>query len=131
MKISIKKLLFAPVLIVLLAAGCNAQSDASSNQSNSASSESSSLVEANTVQIKDFKFNPATLTIKKGTTITWTNQDDARHNVVAQGDNASTGPKSELLGQGEKYTFTFDTVGTFEYLCEPHPYMKGSVVVTE
>lgn len=121
-----KKLLLVPTLIILLAAGCNAKTvPANSN------TVSESPVELNSVKIKDYKFGPATLTIKKGTTVTWENQDTAHHNVVAQGDNAATGPKSKLLAQGEKYSYTFNTVGNYDYLCEPHPYMTGSIVVTE
>jgi len=78
--------------------------------------------------IKDFAFMPETLKVKKGTTITWTNQDSARHNVFSEDEG---GPQGELLAKGESYSFTFDTVGTFSYICEPHPYMKGTVEVTE
>lgn len=80
------------------------------------------------MDIKGFAFANKTIKIKKGTKVTWTNQDDARHNVVAKEDGGPMGP---LLGKGENYSFTFDTVGTFNYNCEPHPYMKGVVNVVE
>ncbi len=80
--------------------------------------------------ISGYAFNPKKLTVKKGTTVTWTNRDEAKHNVVAvkAGAGAPAGP---LLAKGQSYAFTFDQVGSFEYLCEPHPYMKASVEVVE
>lgn len=145
------KVIVMTAAIVFLAAGCNS-ADNTMNENGNANSEMSNMgngnantttnVNANTmdtmppqsvskVEIMGFKFAPATITVKKGTTVTWTNQDEARHNVVAQGLNASTGPKSELFGKGESYSYTFDTVGEYMYLCEPHPNMIGTVVVTE
>lgn len=84
--------------------------------------------EDNAVIIQDFKYGPETITVKAGTTVTWTNQDTIRHNVVTDGEDGPNGP---LLAQGESYSFTFDTPGTYEYYCQPHPYMKATVVVTE
>lgn len=83
--------------------------------------------------IRDFSFQPKTLKIRKGTAVTWTNNDTAKHNVIADGEAVAGGPPADnpLLGKGESYTFTFNTFGTFSYLCRPHPYMKGSVEVTE
>lgn len=82
---------------------------------------------ANAVTIQDYAYGPAKLVVKKGTTVTWTNKDVAKHTVTGK----NGGPKSELFGQNETYSYTFDTVGTFDYFCEPHPYMKASVQVTE
>ncbi len=80
------------------------------------------------MDISNFAFAQKSIKIKKGTKITWTNQDEAHHNVVASEDG---GPKGQLLAKGESYSFTFDTVGTFNYHCEPHPYMKAVVNVIE
>ena len=80
------------------------------------------------VEIEDFAFTPATLTVKKGTTVKWTNKDSVSHTVT--GDE-SGGPDSALLAKGESYSFTFNTVGTFAYHCTPHPSMTAKVVVTE
>lgn len=87
-------------------------------------------VTTNKVDIKEFAYSPATITVKKGTTVTWTNQDSVKHNV-APTDETNDFKASELLGKGESYSATFNTVGTFDYICTPHPYMKGKVVVTE
>ncbi len=84
----------------------------------------------NEVFIQNFAFGPEKLIIKKGTTVKWTNKDDARHDITP--DNPSESFKaSELLAQGESYEFTFNTVGTYSYNCSPHPYMKAMVEVTE
>jgi amicyanin len=75
------------------------------------------------VTIKDFAFGPSSLTVKKGDTVTWTNQDSAPHQI------AGTNFKSEMLSNGGTYSFTFNEAGTFDYHCSIHPLMKGTVVV--
>ena len=77
------------------------------------------------VKIDNFTFSPATLTVKAGTQITWTNGDDIPHTVVSDG-NAF---KSKVLGTGEKFTFTAGKPGTYSYICSIHPNMTGKVVV--
>jgi len=79
--------------------------------------------------ISGFKFAPAKITVKKGTTVEWTNQDSAAHTITA--DIAGTGPDSELFGKNETYRYTFNDIGVFNYHCKPHPSMKGTVEVTE
>lgn len=88
---------------------------------------SGSSSDSQSVTIANFAFSPATLTVKKGTTVTWTNQDSAPHNV--RGTNG--GPSSETLAKGQSYSFTFTTAGTFPYICSIHPNMKATVIVTE
>ncbi|MGW7535853.1 plastocyanin/azurin family copper-binding protein [Amycolatopsis sp. NPDC054798] len=83
---------------------------------------------ANAVAIKDFAFAPAATTVKKGTTVTWTNQDQDAHTVTSTG---SGGPlRSPTLQNGQSYQYTFGTPGTFEYLCTIHPFMTATVTVT-
>lgn len=84
---------------------------------------------APSVTIDSYKFKPNTLTVKKGTTVTWTNNDSAPHTVTS--DNRNAGPASSSFGKGQTYAYTFDTVGTYSYHCGIHPSMAGSVVVTE
>lgn len=87
-------------------------------------------VATNMVEIKDFEYSPGAITVKKGTTVTWTNQDSTRHNIAP--DNETDDFKtSDLLARGETYSVTFNTASTYDYNCTPHPYMKGSVIVTE
>ncbi len=86
---------------------------------------------ANEVYIQNYKFNPSPLKVKKGTTVTWTNKDLARHNIAVDDGQPAGGPTGPLFGQNETFQFTFNTVGTYKYHCEPHPYMHGEVEVTE
>jgi plastocyanin len=77
------------------------------------------------VKIDNFSFTPATLTVKAGTQITWTNGNDIPHTVVS--DDQSF--KSKALDTDEKFTFTASKPGTYSYFCSIHPKMTGKVVV--
>jgi plastocyanin len=77
------------------------------------------------VKIDNFAFTPATLTVKAGTQITWTNGDDIPHTVVS--DDQSF--KSKVLDTDEKFTFTASKPGTYSYFCSIHPKMTGKLVV--
>lgn len=77
------------------------------------------------VTIKGSAFDPATVTIKVGETVTWTNQDSPTHTVV--GDNNEF--KSGNLATGATFSFKFDTAGTYAYHCSIHPSMTGTVIV--
>jgi plastocyanin len=84
-------------------------------------------VATNTVTIQNFAYAPATVTVKAGTTITWTNQDQDQHTVTAMNGGPFHSPP---LNTGESFHFTFTTPGHFEYLCTIHPFMTATVVVT-
>jgi plastocyanin len=75
------------------------------------------------ISVKDFSFTPATMTVPKGTTITWINNDSAPHQISAAGFS------SERLATGQSFSFTFNTVGTFDYICSIHPSMRGTIIV--
>ncbi len=77
------------------------------------------------VMIEGFKFTPATITVPKGTAVVWTNKDSATHTTSALDGTWD----SENLGRGDTFTFTFSEAGTFDYQCDIHPRMKGTVVV--
>ena len=81
----------------------------------------------NAVKIKDMKFSPATITVKPGTTVTWTNKDDHDHTVVATDESF----KSGNLSHGETFEHKFEKKGKFKYACSYHPRMKGTVVVAD
>lgn len=86
---------------------------------------------ADEVQIKDFLFEPAAITVPAGTKITFTNQDRAPH-------TATSGPSPELRGvfdtgnltKGQSRSVTLAKAGTFAYYCELHAFMKATVIVT-
>jgi len=77
-----------------------------------------------TVSIKDFAFNPATITITKGTKVTWVNEDSAPHTATSEGSF-----DSGTLSKGQSFSYIFAETGTFNYKCSIHPSMKGKVIV--
>lgn len=79
------------------------------------------------VVIDNFAFGPPTLTVPRGTTVTWTNKDDEPHTVVNADDPKLF--KSSALDTGDTFTFTFSKPGTFKYFCTIHPRMQGTVIV--
>jgi plastocyanin len=107
------------------------------NQPKPATTDTSKAIPAqpkavdNNVVIQNYAFSPSVLTVKKDTTVTWTNTDVAKHSVVAEEGQPAGGPSSPLFGKDGTYQFTFTTAGTYKYICGPHPYMHGTVVVTE
>ena len=84
-------------------------------------------VATNTVAIQNFAFSPATVTVKAGTTITWTNRDFDAHTVTAMSAGSFHSP---TLNTGQSFQHTFTTLGRFGYLCTIHPFMTATVVVT-
>jgi plastocyanin len=80
----------------------------------------------NTIEIKDFAFNPQTLTVKSGETITWINRDDEPHTVVSVGKKFQ---KSSALDTDQAFTITAGAPGTYEYFCSVHPKMTGTIVI--
>lgn len=81
-----------------------------------------------TIEIKNFAFNPSLLTVKKGTKVTWVNNDSAPHAVNSDSGNLLN---SGTIAPGQSFSFTFNGIGTTAYHCSLHPTMKGSIVVTK
>ncbi|MEA2512909.1 MAG: hypothetical protein QOJ59_2396 [Thermomicrobiales bacterium] len=81
------------------------------------------------VKIYDFGFDPPTLTIEVGTTVTWTNSGAVQHTTVSFNKGKKTWD-SDIMEAGDTYSFTFDRPGTFDYLCGLHPNMKAVIKVT-
>jgi plastocyanin len=79
----------------------------------------------NAVTIQNFAFNPSTIEVAVGTTVTWTNMDTASHTVTA--DDGSF--DSKALATGATFQQTFSTAGTFTYHCSIHTSMKATVTV--
>lgn len=95
---------------------------------NPARANTSSEPAATEVKIDNFTFAPGTITVAKGATVKWTNHDDIPHTVVS--DDKSTF-KSKPLDTDDKFSYTFDKAGTYNYFCSIHPKMTAKVVVTE
>jgi plastocyanin len=78
------------------------------------------------VHIKNFTFSPATITVKSGATVVWTNDDSIEHDITF--DRGAIA--SSTLGHDDTFSHTFATQGTYHYICSIHPFMHGTVVVT-
>ena len=77
------------------------------------------------VTIGNFTFKAPVVTVKAGTTVTWTNGDDIPHTVVSK-DGLF---KSKVLDTGDRFSFTFAKPGQFGYFCSLHPHMTGTIIV--
>jgi plastocyanin len=75
------------------------------------------------VQIIDFSFYPAEVTIVKGGTVTWSQKDGISHTVTGSDFSSSK------LNQGQTYSHTFNEAGTYDYWCTIHSSMRGKVTV--
>jgi plastocyanin len=84
-------------------------------------------VASSTVSIENFAFTPAAITVRAGTTVTWTNKDDEPHSVVSS-DEPMRSPT--LAGQANTFAHTFTKPGRYAYNCGIHPFMHGTVEVT-
>ena len=82
---------------------------------------------AASVEIDNFIFKPAELTVKAGTTVTWVNRDDVPHTATAKGKSPAF--DSKALDTDEKFSFTFDKPGVYSYYCKVHTHMTGKVTV--
>jgi plastocyanin len=80
----------------------------------------------NTIEIKDFAFNPQTITVKSGEKITWTNRDEEPHTVVSVQKQFK---KSTALDTDQTFTITAGAPVTYTYFCSVHPKMTGTIVV--
>jgi plastocyanin len=119
------------LLLLLMSVSCMNGSD------QSATGTENGQVDTNTqngdeVQIEmiNFKFNPDMVTIKQGTTVTWVNKDGVAHTVISGvRDNKSGLFDSGNISSGGTFSYTFNEKGTFDYFCEPHSGMDGTIVV--
>jgi plastocyanin len=82
----------------------------------------------NKIEIKDFAFNPQTITVKSGEKITWINRDEEPHTVVSVEKQFK---KSTALDTDQQFTITAGASGTYTYFCSVHPKMTGTIVVVK
>lgn len=78
------------------------------------------------VSIKNFLFNPSTLSVKTGTKVTWTNNDAIAHTITSDSGSLLN---SGAIAPGQSFSFTFTAPGSVSYHCAIHPMMKGSITV--
>ncbi len=77
------------------------------------------------MNIQNFAYQPANMQVRVGTTVTWTNQDNVPHSITFKNGMKDSG----LLSQGQSFSYTFNTPGTYQYSCTVHPYMVATVTV--
>ncbi|MDM4141614.1 MULTISPECIES: cupredoxin family copper-binding protein [Mycobacterium] len=118
-----------PAVAALLLAGCSQSRPVATTPAPTTEpsiTAPAAPVRGNQVTIDGFAFQPASLTVTAGTTVTWTNRDEEPHTVAAS-DGSFHSPG---MGTGATFTHTFATAGNFDYVCSIHPMMRGTVVVT-
>jgi 3',5'-cyclic-AMP phosphodiesterase len=87
--------------------------------------EADSPVGTHDVTIDNFSFSPATTSVPVGTTVTWTNRDDIPHTVVS----TEQAFKSHPLDTDDRFSYRFESAGSYKYFCSIHPKMTGQVEV--
>jgi plastocyanin len=94
-------------------------------QTNTNPATGSSVMAKNAVSIQNMAFSPATMTVKVGDKVTWTNQDSVGHSATADDSSFDTG----VIEQGQSGSSTFAKAGTYTYHCSVHPNMKATIIV--
>jgi plastocyanin len=112
---------FAAVMVVLLAFGL-----LTSTRLKLAAGQPNESGDKYQINIDNFSFTPATLTVPVGAKVTWTNKDDVPHTVVS---TTKAFPHSPALDTDQSFSCAFTKAGTYEYYCSVHPKMVGKVVV--
>jgi plastocyanin len=114
--------LLLPMLLLLVACGDTASTPQAT--ATTAIPTATAATSGPTVSTVGFSFQPSTLTVHVGDTVTWMNKGDVDHTVTND-----TGIFDGELPAGQSFTFTFTTAGTFSYHCSIHPVMKGTIKV--
>jgi len=122
-RILVATLLSAALIAVLAGCGGGGGGGGSPYGTNGGAEEGGAATGGTVVIEKGFAFQPASLEVKVGDTVTFTNEDSAPHNVNI--DGADLGSQA----QGASVTWTAEKAGTFPYTCTIHPAMTGEIVV--
>jgi amicyanin len=86
--------------------------------------QTTTSVSDNTIRIKNFVFDPASIRVKVGSTVRWVNQDSVPHRILF-----TDGADSTVLAGSQSWSRKFDVAGTYDYACTIHPAMQGTVIV--
>src|SRR3954454_8394049 len=119
-------LLLGCLALALVAAGCGGDDDNGGGGGGAQQQAPAATSGGGDVTMKDIKFNPSTVDVKVGDTVTWTNDDSVGHDVT--GDGFKSGSAGGLQN-GDTFKHKFAKAGTFKYQCTVHPGMTGEVVV--
>ena len=114
----------------LVAAGCGSSSNGSADTQQAAPTAPKKAGKTVAVAQKNIAFVPNSVSVAKGTTVKWTNEDSVNHDVTKKsgpGPDFSSGQGN--LARGASYQQTFNTPGTIKYVCTVHPGMAGTIKV--
>jgi len=122
--------LITMAIVMIVNTACDAFATQSSADAQKAGSSelAQSAVVSNSVNIQGFQFHPTPITVKRGGSVTFTNQDAVPHTITPEQGAHFTG--TGRLGQNNSKQVVFSQVGEQDYFCEIHPSMKGKVMVT-
>jgi plastocyanin len=123
-KSPLRQLLLAPILLVLVVVAWTIVTSLAWTVVSSVARADDAAIA--TVSIDNFTFTSSNLTVKAGTTVTWTNHDDIPHSIVDKNRKLF---RSKVLDTGESFSFTFSNPGSYDYFCGLHPHMTGHIVV--
>jgi plastocyanin len=115
----VSRLLGPALLLSVLAVGCASQP---------ASSPAAAVAGAQ-ISIKGFAFNPNQPSVAKGATITWSNDDGTTHTVTSGVPGTPSGKFDQRVEPGKTFSFTFSESGTYEFFCNIHNSMRGTITV--
>jgi plastocyanin len=110
-----------------LVAACGSDDNKSSDSSSGGKAQAAPVA-TDAVNMKDIQFDPKDITVKVGQKVTWTNQDTATHNVVA---DSGADFSSDSFGKDGTFSFSPKTAGTIKYECTLHQGMEGTIEVTQ
>jgi plastocyanin len=116
------RILGPALLLSVVAVGCASTPAASPAPAPAAAS-------ASAISIKGFAFNPAQLSVTKGATVTWTNDDGTTHTVTGGVPGTPSGKFDQRVEAGKTFAFTLTDAGTYEFFCSIHNSMRGTITV--
>ncbi|MBK7381077.1 MAG: cupredoxin family copper-binding protein [Ignavibacteriales bacterium] len=120
-KIRLFSVLVLSLLFVIFSLNCSEEN-----------SSTTTNTDPNAITIQGNAFQPAALTVKKGTTVTWTNKDSYAHTVTSGiSPNPNGTFNSNNVSANQTFSFKFDNTGSFDYFCMIHPFMKAKITVEE
>ena len=120
--------ILAALLGAALLTGCGGDDDSPAATTSPTPAATSS---ADTIKIVDFVYDPDAATVKAGETISVPNADDAPHTITEAGSGPGNAFDSGTIKGGETGSLTIDKPGSYRYICEFHPFMKGEITVTQ
>lgn len=141
-RLTSRNALYVSLLALAALAGCaptggatpGGNSGAAPTATSAPAATATSPANATTVKIigasGNYSFQPASVTIKAGSTVMWVNNSNVPHTSTSDSGSAVAWDSSVISSGGGSYSFTFSKPGTYAYHCSFHPFMHGVIVVT-